>query len=582
MKHSYACKILRDNNRKIFVGGQQILNGPYQRSFPKHKTLIKKGNFSREFLGDEVRIQKVVDIDEIYSRFGFKVIKFDSNNSYANQRKGYKLVREYINSRQQLQRMPVGHYAEVDLTNKCIRLCGKNVSLTGKQEWIPLRESRNFESDPYKSRYNISKSLSSARKRIGRLKPSSFNKVEYFNIPDKVIGITDEGYILAIPESKSTDMPFIEAYGSRGQGKSMLLDSLEDGFFNKDESLNIHVNDIKPETHTRCMPWDSPRFLNELRRFGEQTIPKPAVYLHPTTSHPYAKIHEGEVGFDISIPAKDLFRDEDLLMYNPEWKMKRDTSALEFKKLVERDGHLRTDGLINAKSFVEAVEIIQKEVREKGMQDKITRVIADIFNSNIIDKSSGVDCRWVLEEKGTQVAENAWNICMMAGLYPHIVTRGIRDLPWFPLWLRYIINDILNFAAKYKANVMISLDEVAPLMKDKFTRAIIERAIRECRTVGVGLISVGHAYKDVPEQVHIHASYTFVFKTTEEKLITKLINQYGLKRLKQDIPSLKQFECYAFGNFNLYDSDGNKLSNEGRPQKIVRIKPPNCQHYGGI
>ena len=78
-----------------------------------------------------------------------------------------------------------------------------------------------------------------------------------------------------------------------------------------------------------------------------------------------------------------------------------------------------------------------------------------------------------------------------------------------------------------------------------------------------------------------HQKYQFIFKSDDTSLINSLKRDLGKLRAEQ-VSKLKQFQCYAIGDFILYDSDGNKLSNKGEPLKIIRIKPPNCMHYGGI
>jgi hypothetical protein len=428
------------------------------------------------------------------------------------------------------------------------------------------------------------------------MKKMPFGQVEqYFNIEEGVIGITEEGFIACIEKPSHTDMYFIIIYGSRRQGKSILEDNLECIFFlqfgmgnpaNKENMKSIrciNINDLKPETHTRCMELEEGEFLDTLKMFGQDTTPQPAIYLNPTTKNEYTKVYDGEVGFSVSLPLRQLLKDENIITYNPSWKMKVDASLQAWTNLLYKNGEIRRDVncLLNARTLEEAHLVVDREVHEKGMKGKIKRILTDIFNTRMIDRSSGVSSRWILDTGNMQIPESAWNVAMLAGLFPYLNTSGIRDELWFALWLRFIIQDIMSFAKTNSIPIMIFMDEIAPILKEKATREIVEQAIRECGSAGVGVVMVSHFGEDVPESIQLHAGYEFVFRTSDEKLISRLRKQKGLsKRQAVEIPNLDQFWCYAFGDFVLYDTDGSKTTNNGKPIKI-RIKPPNCGHYAG-
>ena len=137
----------------------------------------------------------------------------------------------------------------------------------------------------------------------------------------------------------------------------------------------------------------------------------------------------------------------------------------------------------------------------------------------------------------------------------------------------------MRFAIETGYSIQIFADEVAYLLKDSVTKEIIETLVRECRKAGIGICLVSHFSGDVPDSISMHLDYEFIFRTVDKSLFHRLEKNYQFSKEQiEDIPKLKKFQCYAVGDFILYDSAGNKLSNDSKPVKILRIKPPNCKN----
>jgi hypothetical protein len=116
-------------------------------------------------------------------------------------------------------------------------------------------------------------------------------------------------------------------------------------------------------------------------------------------------------------------------------------------------------------------------------------------------------------------------------------------------------------------------------LKNDVTRDIIEKTIRQCRSSGVGLCQVAHYFGDVPEAISMHTDYDFIFNTKDTGLINHFRRLKGLTLDQaKEIPNLNKFECYAFGDFKLYDTDGQEVPYNGKPVKITKVKPPNCMN----
>jgi hypothetical protein len=580
MKHSYACRILRERGYKVYTAGEEILSQSYDK---EHQKLITKIN--RDFdlnFGDNQDVERINEASEVLNRLNLKILKYKSNSSFAGQKIAYKLVKKNYPSNNIIDKMPNSHYVLYYPKAQKACMVGKNTTIQGMTEPISTIDTResiapvNMPTILNKESY-----LNFYENRIIK----SLNKISTKNsffIKEHVIGISDDNKIVCIEQPAKTDMPTIGIYGGKGQGKTILLNGLEDAFFSKWTIPCININDINPESQTRCLEWDSGFFRSELERFGEPSVPKPCIYLHPTTKSNYDKVHYGEVGFDVSISFKDIVTDENIINYNPGWKMNETGAGLVWKQLVYREGKLRIDGLAHLREHEEIESFIDREVKEKGMNRKIKTIINDIWNSRISDVSSGINSKWILKKKDLEYANTPWNIGIASGLFPYIITKGIRDEIWYPLWLRYILDDLIKFSKGTGFSLMVFSDEIAELLKNKVTEAIIEKLIRECRKAGMGFCMVAHSFDEVPEEISLHTNYHFVFNTNEDSVIQKMKRDYKLSnRQAQEIPNLEKFQCYAFGKFILYDTDGNCESNARKPVKIIRLKPSNCQNFGG-
>lgn len=583
MMYSYASQVLRDQGIKIRAGGKQILNHPYELRFPKITSIIEK---SSEYIRGHVEkegIKEIKNYEDLLS-LGFKLVKYNTSEDFRYQKVGYFIARlNYPGSEEQVvTKMPQSHYILHDLVNEAIQGVGRNFGFAGKTDWFPLKR------DAYGTDQNDRKSLfdKSLEKTRDKFKSAFYHKKikASFTIPEGVLGITDRGYIATIPKPSKIDPQFRVIVGGRRVGKSMLENTLEDIDFHKFNTYCVNANDITGETKTRCLAWDDSFLKSDLERFGEPSVPKPAVYLHPTTNENYPRIYPEESGFDTSIPLRELLSDDKLITYNRDWDMKTSSTLLEWRKLISKDGKLRRDGLAFVTSLDDARRLLS-EIKEKGMYEKASRVLADIFNTNMVDKASNVPAKWVMEKDGAQKIDSPWNVCMRAGLFPYINTSNIRKRElWFALFLRYVIEDIISFAVKQDKVTNLYLDEIEPLLKDKITREIIETAIRECGKQHMSITMVSHNYAYVKQAIYTHttgmSSYKFIFNTAEKELIAAVQKEGLTKERAMEIRQLKQFQCFAFGRFILYDLDGNKFENDG-PIKIVKIKPPNCRHYGG-
>ena len=418
---------------------------------------------------------------------------------------------------------------------------------------------------------------------------------EKIQIPDVVIGVTEMGELCCMEDAK--DAPVITTSGCRGEGKTILMNSVSGGFYKKFSYDVFEINDTKGDTQTRCMKWnelnqEQNKFLMDLHRFHEPTFALPYVYLTPTMRGLQKKdvIYRNEVGFEVSMPFKKLLLDPDLINYNKSWKL-TDKSRKWINNLIMDDkGNERPNGLLNIKSLEDLDgeggvfnKFLPKDI-SGTFKKSIFNVVKDMWNSGILDTTSKINSRWDMEINGKKYSLSPWNACIFNRLIPSFCTREIRSQSHFAIWMKHMLEDVFKLAhsKSYKRKLMVNGDELVTILKEKSTKEPVDCVIREGRTDKVGF-NCGVQYRsDIPGSIITNATHHFIFKTSAKPDLELIKKEFDLNKTQIDeIPKLKKFQCYAIGNFRMYDSNGNDYPNDGEPIKIIHTKPSNSQNFGG-
>lgn len=594
IEHSYACAVLKQNGFRVFREVKKTETEILTQSYPikpyqKYKTLISVGdNLVNQYLDDEI---KIIDMDYSYlKKWGWKISKEEtSGEDFAGQKIRYFLTPIHSHH-EDYQKIPPEHRVEIDLKNQMIQFIGKNVSFTGSSGWIQLRPKPIERIMKKPNPLEMNGLFNFCNEEMNDLFSPYFKQqnTRIMEIPEIVIGVTENQEICCIPNTK--DAPVIDISGARGSGKTYLENSLECGFYVKYDYGVVNFNDIKGDTQTRCLPWDkSHPYYKELLTFKENNLQLPYVYLTPVLHGLKDKnvLYKDEVGFTVSLPFKELMTDtSNLIRYNPEWKLS-DKSQKYINDLIFDDkGKERKDGLINKKNLDEIDIFLEKSISPKiaGLREAVYRVIKDLWNRDILDKTSKINSYWRITKGEREYNLLPWNACLKMGLIPSLMTKSIRNESLFVMWIKFVLESIFRFVndKDYKGYIMLCGDELVQILRVKETRAIIDQVIREGRTEKIGFTQVVQYRKDIPESISTNSTHHFVFKTTSGE-DWKIVRKFGLKTNTEikEIGRLKQFQCYGFGDFVLYDMNGNKYSNEGEPVKIIKLKPPNVQNYGG-
>lgn len=595
VEHSYACKIFRQNKIRIFRDGKEILDQLYPLEYKPLKTYMTMGyNYSKEFLGKE-GIKKSTDYCYLNS-LGWKIIsRYASSEFMDYQRVAYCLV-QIDSIKEDYGRMPKDHNFEVDFINHLIRFNGANVSHSGTTGWMPLNPRKDRLEKETINPFQIDKIHSLAENNFEDNLPEDLRTQEEDElkpISDAVVGITENGEFCCM--EKTDESPRISISGEAGMGKTMLMNNLEGQFHYKFGWIIMNINDVKGDTQTRCLPWDKNKdktFLRELARFKEPTIPMPYIYLHPTIKGIKDEdvFYKDEVGFEISFPLKKFLFDQNLMAYNTNWEINQKAKKFVRRLIEDENGNERTDGLLHKKTTAEIRKLIDDTFPKKmeSMNDSVYHLIMDIWNRGILDITTGINSKWIALINGVKYEYPPWDICLLCGISPSIITEHIRTQDWFAMWLKYILEDVFWFSSTkvymtiQGKNIMLSGDEMADILRTDATKLVIDKTIREGRTKYVGFMQSTQHFKDIPDSIITNLTHYFVFNTQSPTDFKIIKSKFDLNPTQtREIKHLNKFQCYAFGEFILYDSNGNRYSNDGRPVKIIKIKPPNANNYGG-
>jgi len=597
-KHSYATQKLLDNKIKIFINKKQILQYPLKEinwDFPKLETTLTIGNT----LSSGGHKFKIIESYEDLIGLGFQItIKKTSGKFFKGQRVQYLIVKRN-STMYDVGLIPRGHYIEYDIVERKIRIRGKNCD--GK--WVLMQKKRDMQ--PYSTQVNpfdSGKFMDTYQEFMKRYNNMPMEEDdEIITIPELAAGISEDNKLVCIPDDK--DMPVIAYLGMRGYGKSMGMHGLADRIFHKWNKSIIWANDVLRESGTWCLPWNNTNFINQLERIGESTQPLPMVYLHPSTRD-LKFLMNNETSFKISLPFKEAMSEYHLFLQGKkDWELEK--SGTYFRNLLlNDDGDVREDGLLNCKSFDEMKSLILKQEEKEIQEDvkgqlvvrkytgyvienekvryKLMNVLKDICNTQIFDITNGIHPKWTIELPDGKHIYHPWIACLIAGLVPSIVTSDLRNKEFYPQYIRFVFNDIFKFqtedeiAFKNKSELYIFVDEIAGIVND-ITKEILSRMVREGRPARIGFAYASQNIDKVPDDIKLNTNYVFAFR--QKKVQANLISRdFDLLNYKEkELIRLGKFECLGIGKLVTYGIDGEREVVTDEPIKMT-ILPSVSMH----
>lgn len=460
--------------------------------------------------------------------------------------------------------MPKNHFVEIDRGKRRARVIGQNalprwytyvVKKEAKDRHIPL-------DNPYLGELELYKSWMPYKEEIVR-------KIKVGELP---FIVTENNELVCLAET--TDEPVIGIVGQRGKGKSLCLHTLVDhGFWKMGRKVAV-MNDYLRECGTWCLPWprkpENKKFISQLERLNEQPMPLPCIYLHPNTKNLNYITHQDTVGFKISLPFKDTMNNFEYMMRHiPEWKI---TKSLPYLKKISKQ-------LIECKSFEEIESILESEFADKSLwsiRDKIMSVLNDIYQEQIWDISNDINSDWTIKNKrtGEEHQYSPFMAAMLCDLVPVFVPTNIRRKMYFPMYFRYVAEDIFykqegdELCKNKDFKVWLAVDELTSLdSRNNPTVAsqILDQVVAEGRSQRIGFLWVSQNPELITQRIATNTTHFFSFQFQEKKQAQAIGNNFAMAKYRiNEILKLKKYEVLAMTteNFIVYDENGKRSKSE--------------------
>lgn len=451
---SFARQYLEDHKIQMYCGEEQILK---PLGYPLYD--IKLPN-TRYYIGDQFidvgELKKIYKFEELRS-MGFVIISEDITDStrWEQGQKVIYLLRKFDETGKNLNNIPIDHYVEYDSYNKTIRLVGNRAGPNGFGYWVSL-DNKDKAREGAGRKINIE----NYSKNVGKMMKDRMNKLMNIEedptpiyIREAAFMVTDANEIVCFPNTP--DMPSILITGQKGTGKSFCLHSLVDRFFWK-PGFNYKIvimNDSSRETGTWCFPNKDEAQRKILKRLNERPLPLPCVYLHPMVEEDYEKLYMEDVGFDITIPFKEV-------VSNHKDYLNLKDSTIYFTKIKDEILDCETEDQVQ--SILDGLTFNQVPPQSAN---KIRAVFDTLLASKMTDISTENQNPWVTS-KNPDKSYNPLTACAHAGVLPILQTEYVsNERERLSIYFSYFGKDLFirqkqdRDFLKEKSELLLVLDE---------------------------------------------------------------------------------------------------------------------------
>jgi len=586
-RHSFARQFLSDHNIQMFKGDEQVLEPVgdlYQISLPNTKFSI-----GEQFI-QHGEVKKIYRFDELKD-LGFVIISvpIHPNKRWDSGQKVMYLLRKVTETGEHIGKIPKEHYVEYDSYNKALRLIGRRAGPMNVGNWLVMDNSKFARENTgtgisYKT---ISKDADMImRQQMNRWKGVEAN-VKPMSIKEVPFMITDSNQIICFPNTP--DMPSILISGIKGGGKSYLLHSLVSRFFWKKEyRYKIAIlNDSSRETGPWTLPNSDHDQILTLSRLNERPLPLPCVFFHPLVKEDYEKLFMGNVGFDITIPFKDILENHKVYLNL------KDSTRYFLKKGSNGQPSIQTE-LMEAKDQMQAEEILERMTLHHSIPvqtaNKIRAEFDALFDSKMTDISTDGQITWKTS-KNINIEYNPFTACIHAGLLPVLETEYISNRPeLLSIYFSYIAGDLFNrqkqdpIFSKEQSEILLVIDECHRISGTADTRnsggdLLLRRCVREGRPRRIGTLLATQKFNELPDVIKGNTTYLICFKNPSEA--TKIAGQYNLgSHIAAQIKDLDKHQCLAYTteHFIVYDTNGKKRRSKLNEVFVGKSLPSFSQH----
>ncbi len=339
----------------------------------------------------------------------------------------------------------------------------------------------------------------------------------------------------------------------------------------------VILNDSSRETGTWCLPNKDIDQINVLKRLNEHPLPLPTAYFHPSVKEDYEKLYMGDVGFDITIPFKEI------ILNHRDYLNLKDSSKY-FTKIMQ--DLLECDDAEDAEKLMEDM-VLHYNIPPQTA-NKIRAELDTLFDSKMTDISIKGHKPW-WTSKNPEKKYNPYTASVHAGILPILQTEFVsNDRKMLSIYFKYFAGDLFNrqkqdrdFTAE-QSEILFVVDEAHNISSKGLKSGadmLLRRSVREGRPRRIGTLLATQKFSELPNIIKDNTTHLIVFKNPGEA--NEIVNQYNMgKHMVNVIKELDkhQMVAYTTDHFVVYDSNGKKRRSNLNEVFIGKTLPPYSMH----
>jgi len=505
----------------------------------------------------------IIEIDHAFKKIKELGIEIISKKIKKKWKKGqiveYKIRRRSFFDDEDIEILngiPTKHKIRIDRANGKAKLIGPNcrnrLNMKGETDWIFYRgQKRGYK-----------------RKEEGFSLPEiSLTKPKPLEQPIKDIPLMEEldGSIVCVPHRHEPNN--IAVVGSKGTGKSLVLNRFQSEIFWNWKESPVIINDSHQECEIWSNPLENPEWINHLKLVNEKPFASPIIYIYPHTSDlnlDYTELKNQMNFVEITLPFSEVLNKAEIYL-----KLEKDRGTIRYIWGMK-------DDLLECETTQEVIDLIEThekygQKKYETMRNKMIVSFENVFGDKILNITNK-EYPYFLESGNFK--GNPISVIAKIGLIPCFETYNLSNKRYMPEVLSYHLESI--FESKFRGKILygdtiyIIFDELTHICSDDNKNAAYDSVCKvatQGRKLLMGIIYATQNYSKIPRKVKNNTDYVLAFKHASEEEVNLIKKDFDLKDIdKDEIFNLEDFEILGITNeyFNCYKNG------EVTKRKVVR------------